>query len=54
MCLLRSGLRLLPNAYACYNLIMNKTAMPSNPQVKSWTKSFIKKYRPALKELAKK
>jgi hypothetical protein len=36
--------------------IMNKTTTPKprKPGIQKWTKEFIKKYKPALQELAKK
>jgi hypothetical protein len=33
---------------------MAQATKSPNPKVKAWTKEFIKKYRPALKELSKK
>lgn len=39
----------------CYNICMTKVAIVSKKKnVEKWTKIFVKKYRPALKELSKK
>jgi hypothetical protein len=35
-------------------MLMAQTAKSPSPKVKAWTKEFVKKYRPALKELSKK
>lgn len=37
-----------------YSSIMNKSLPNNKIKTQDWTKKFIKKYRPALKELAKK
>lgn len=37
-----------------YTVFMAQATKSTNPKVKAWTEAFIKKYRPALKELSKK
>jgi len=40
--------------YSRYNKNMPEVKKKNDEKIKSWTKQFIKKYRPALVELSKK
>jgi hypothetical protein len=42
------------SSHVCYNIYMSQSTKIPSKKAQKLTESFIKKYRPALKELAKK